>query len=141
MTITAQARSAAPPDRLWHVVSDVTSWPTHLETFDEVAEIGDRQGGDVGRRFTVRQPGLPDAVYEVTAWTPGAGFTWVSDRAGIRTAAGHTITPCDGGAEVTLTIDWSGPLAPLVRLLYGRRTRRMIQTEATVMARVAESGE
>jgi hypothetical protein len=49
----------------------------------------------------------------------------------VTTTGGHAIVPNSaGGVDVTLTIGWHGALAPLVRLLYGRRTRRYIEQEA-----------
>lgn len=139
MTLVAQAISTSSPDRLWDVVSAVTKWPDHVSTFDAIDEIGDGAGRNVGRQFAVRQPGLPPARYEITEWTEGSAFTWVARSSGVKTTATHTVSPADRGCTLTLTVDWSGPLAPLIRLLASRKTQRYIDTEAATLAKVAET--
>jgi len=58
----------------------------------------------------------------------------------VRTVAGHRVTAADdGGARVALTVDWRGPLAPLVRLLFGRLSRRYVAIEARVLKRRCEA--
>ncbi len=142
MPLLAQAISTASPDRLWEVLSALANWPDHLPTFEAVDAVGDaaRDPG-VGREFDVRQPGLPPARYEITEWIDGSAFTWVARSFGVRTTATHTITAHGQGCALVLTVDWSGPLAPLVRLLAGRRTQRYIDTEASTLARVSETHE
>lgn len=112
-----------------------------MPTFDAIDEIGDRAGRNVGRVFAVRQPGLPPARYEITEWTEGSAFTWVARSSGVKTTATHTLSPYDDACTLALTIDWSGPLAPLVRLLASRKTQRYIDMEAATLARVAETHE
>ena len=69
--IRATARSAATPDRLWSLASDVERWGDRLPTVDSVRPAGQRPAG-VGSRFDVRQPRMPKAVWEVTDWQQGA---------------------------------------------------------------------
>lgn len=136
--INADASTAASPDRLWAVCSDVTNWHQHLDTFTSVESLS---GGStrVGSRFAVTQPGLPDATYEVTHWEPGEAFTWVARSPGVRTTAIHRVVSTTTGSRIELGIRWSGPLAGLVWLTLTRKAQRMIETEATTFARVAES--
>lgn len=141
MPLVAPAHSNSSPDQLWDIVSTVTRWPDHLSTFDAIDEVGAPSGTDVGRLFSVRQPGLPAARYEITEWTEGSAFTWVARSPGVRTTATHTVASHDQGSVLVLTVDWSGPLAPLVRLLAGRKTQRYIDTEASTLARMAEAHE
>lgn len=141
MILTAQALSNASPAQLWGVVSAVTRWPDHLPTFDAIDAIEAQGDTNVGRQFSVRQPGLPAARYEITEWTEGSAFTWVARSPGVRTTARHTVLPHDHGCALVLTVDWDGPLAPLVRLVAGRRTQRYIDIEANTLARVAETHE
>jgi Polyketide cyclase / dehydrase and lipid transport len=136
--IQATARSAAGPDRLWSVAGDVERWGDRLPTVDSVRPLGSGPPG-VGSRFEVRQPGLPKAVWEVTDWQPGRSFTWVSSSPGIRSTAVHTVHAEDGGgSRLDLSLDWSGPLAPLLNLLIGRKARGMVEVEAETFARLAE---
>jgi len=134
----AYAASPAPVERLWALVGDVTAWPRHLDTFTSVTAL-DGTSLRVGARYEVRQPGLPAATYEVTELDEGRAFTWTARAAGVTTRATHAITEEGGGCRLDLTIAWAGPLARLVALLLGRRTRALITYEAQTFARLAAS--
>ncbi len=136
--IRATARSAATPDRLWSIASDVERWGDRLPTVDSVRALGSGPTG-VGSRYDVRQPGLPQAVWEVTDWQPQArSFTWVSTSPGIRSTAVHTVQKDGGGSRLDLSLEWSGPLARVLELLIGRKARGMVETEAETFTRLAE---
>jgi uncharacterized protein YndB with AHSA1/START domain len=132
---------AASPERLWAFVGDVERWAELLPTIRRVVRLGPDGPVGVGARFEVHQPGLPKAVYEVTDWQPGRGFTWVSSAPGVRTTAVHTLAPRDGGTRLVLGIDWSGPLAGLVRLLVGSKARGMVAQEADTFVVLAEGAD
>ncbi len=136
--IRATARSAATPDRLWSIVSDVERWGDRLPTVDVVRPLG-RGPTAVGSKFEVRQPGLPKAIWEMTAWQQQErSFTWVSTSPGIRSTAVHTVHGDDEGSRLDLSLEWSGPLARVLELLIGRKARGMVDTEAETFTRIAE---
>jgi hypothetical protein len=135
--IHATARSAATPDRLWSLVSEVERWGDRLPTVDSVRPLGSGPTA-VGSRFEVRQPGLPKAVWEVNDWQQGRSFTWVSTSPGIRSTAVHTVRVDVGGSRLDLSLEWSGPLARVVQLLIGRKARGMVEAEAKTFTRLAE---
>ena len=136
--IRATARSAATPDRLWSLASDVGRWGDRLPTVDVVRPLGSGQTA-VGSKFEVRQPGLPKAVWEVTDWQQqGRSFTWVSTSPGIRSTAVHTVHEDEGGSRLELSLEWSGPLARVLELLIGRKAQGMVETEAETFRRLAE---
>jgi Polyketide cyclase / dehydrase and lipid transport len=136
--IRATARSAADPDRLWSLASDVERWGDRLPTVDSVRPLGSGPTG-VGSTFEVRQPGLPTAVWEVTDWEQDRrSFTWLSTSPGIRSTAVHTVHRDDGGSRLELSLTWTGPLARILELLIGRKARGMVETEAETFARLAE---
>lgn len=137
----ASASSTASTADLWAVVTDVTRWPDHLDTFTSITPAADSPvASGVGARFDVRQPGLAATVYEVTEWEPTTSFVWVSRSAGVTTEATHRIEATPAGSTVALTLDWRGPLAPLLRLAIGRRVTSMIELEASTFARIAATG-
>jgi carbon monoxide dehydrogenase subunit G len=135
---------AADAQRLWSLVSDLERWDELLPTVQQITRIGPEGPIGVGTRFAVRQPGLPKAVYEVTDWRPGRGFTWVASAGGVRTTASHEVLEAgrstDGasGCRLVLKLTWSGPLAGLVRLLLGAKAQRMVEQEAASFAELAE---
>jgi len=65
----------------------------------------------------------------------------VSSAPGVRTTASHEVSERDGGTRLVLGIDWSGPLAPIVRMLVGMKARRMVEQEADTFVRLAEGDE
>jgi hypothetical protein len=135
--IRATARSAASPDRLWSLASDVERWGDRLPTVDTVRPLGSGPT-QVGSKFEVRQPGLPKAVWVVTDWAQGRSFTWVSSSPGIRSTAVHTVHDDGGGSRLDLSLEWSGPLARVLELFIGRKARGMVETEAETFSRLAE---
>lgn len=128
----------ASADRVWTLVSDLEAWDRMLPTMQQVRRLDGDGPVRAGARFEVRQPGLPKAVYEVTEWRPGAGFTWVSSSPGVRTTATHEVGTEHGKTRLRLGVEWSGPLAWLIRLLVGAKARRMVEQEADTFARLAE---
>ncbi|OFE15987.1 hypothetical protein BA895_21010 [Humibacillus sp. DSM 29435] len=140
--ITSTSTSTAHIERLWSLVSDVGRWPEMLPTFTSVRALGPGVPGgplELGSRFEVRQPALAKAVWTVTDCQPERRFTWVACSLGVATAATHEITTDGGGCRLELTLDWSGPLAPLVRRVYGARAARMLEVEANTFAHRAQS--
>ncbi len=135
--IRASARSAATPDRLWAIVSEVERWGDRLPTVDLVRPLGSEPAG-VGSKFEVRQPGLPKAVWEISDWQQGRSFTWVSTSPGIRSTAVHTVREDGDGSRLDLSLEWTGPLARVLELLIGRKARGMVETEAETFTRFAE---
>jgi uncharacterized membrane protein len=140
MIIEERVHMAAPADRVWAVMSDVERWPQWTPTVTSVERLDARPFG-VGSRFRVRQPKLPTAVWTVTALEPGRYFEWRNASPGLTSVGGHRVTAgADGATSVTLTLTWSGWLTPLIRLLYGKLSRRYVQTEGESLKRRSESG-
>ena len=121
---------AAPPEQVWSVMSDVERWPQWTASVKSVERL-DAGPFAVGSRARVRQPRLPTAVWTVTALEPGRSFTWRNASPGVTSVAVHTVEAAGGDrSRVTLGVDWSGPLAPLLRLIYGGLSRRYVAMEA-----------
>lgn len=137
--ICTESTTESDGERLWELVGHIERWPPLLPTVTSVKPLTDGDACAVGSRFEVRQPGLAKAEWEVTKWEPGRGFTWASRSLAVVTTATHEITANGSGSRLTLTLDWSGPLAPLVRRVYGRRVRAMVELEAATFARLAQS--
>jgi Polyketide cyclase / dehydrase and lipid transport len=138
--IEVRRSTRARTEDLWALLSDLDNWAGMLPTMQQVTRVDDGPIGP-GGRFEVQQPGLPKAVYEITHWQPGRAFTWVSSAIGVRTTASHRLEPEPDGTGLTLSIDWSGPLAWIARLLAGSKARRMVEQEADTFVRLAEHAE
>ena len=141
----------APPEHVWAVLRDVEQWSTWTASIRSVVALDGSARLVAGRRFRVRQPKLPTAVWTVVAVesTPERhGFTWANKSPGLLSEGHHTVEPApavDGppGAVstlVTLRLRQAGPLAPLLGLLSGSLTRRYVDLEAEGLKRRCETG-
>jgi len=141
MPISSTTTIAAPPERVWSLISDVRHWPQLLPaTVTSVTPLDPDRPEEVGARYVMEQPRLPRATWELTEWAPDRRFTWRSAMPGVTTTGSHVVEALpDGTTRVTLAIDWSGPLAGLVRLAYGRLTQRYVDIEGGNLKERAES--
>ena len=130
---------AAPPERVWEVVVDVVRWPERIPTVDSVERLDDGPLA-VGSRTRLQQPKLPEAVWTVTELEEGRSFTWESRSRGIAIAAAHVVEPHDSVPRLSLSVDVTGPLAPVGWLMTRGLTKRYVETEAASMTRAAEEG-
>jgi uncharacterized membrane protein len=118
----------APADVVWRLSTDVTDWPTYMPTMRSVERL-DEGPLRIGSRARIKQPGQPTAVWEVTSLEASRAFSWRSGRRGLALTGTHRVVPEGSGSRNTLTIEMSGPLAPVVGLLLGPLMRRVLRTE------------
>jgi uncharacterized membrane protein len=119
----------AAADVVWAVMSDVARWPEWTASITSVERLDDGPF-TVGSRAKVRQPGFPAVVWTVTELDEGRSFTWQARSPGVVSTGFHAVRAVPGGCEAELGLTQTGALAPLMRLLFGRRTRRFVQMEA-----------
>jgi uncharacterized membrane protein len=136
----------APASLVWQAVADVERWPEWTPTINEVTWLTGAGADDAiagplrpGGRARIRQPRLPELIWEVTAVNPGSSFTWRAKTAGVAAVGTHQVRPLtEDRAELTLGLSQLGPLAPILGLLARRRTRSYLQQEAAGLKRCAE---
>ncbi|MEX2230189.1 MAG: SRPBCC family protein [Dehalococcoidia bacterium] len=127
----------AAPERVWGVMTDVERWPEWTASMSEVRLVeGDRLA--VGARARVRQPKLSASTLEVTELEPGRGFTWQAASPGVSFVGKHEIAPARAGVTVTLSVQFSGPLAGIAGLFTSGMTRRYVKMEAEGLKRRSE---
>jgi uncharacterized membrane protein len=119
----------APPAKVFAVLCDVEAWPEWNASVTSLKRMDEGPFG-LGSRATVVQPKLRPAVWQVTAFAEGSRFTWVTAGPGILTEGDHVINPAGEGSRVTLTLRFSGLLAPLVSRIYRKLSRRYLALEA-----------
>ena len=130
---------AAPPDRVWATMADIERWPEWTASVTSV-ECLDRGPFGVGSRARVRQPRLPTAIWTVSVFEPGRYFEWQAATPGLLSVGGHRVEAAgDRASRVTLSLAWSGPLAPVVRRLFGKLSRRYVAMEAEGLKRRCEA--
>ena len=87
----------------------------------------------------LKQPKLPEGIWEVTVWDAPSYFEWTQKSGGTTSVAGHRVESLgDGRARLTLTLDMSGLLIPIMMLFYRNLTNRYMTLEAEGMKRAAE---
>ena len=121
---------AAPPPRVWEVLSDVEAWPEWTRTVTSVRRLDDGPLR-VGSRARIDQPRIPETEYVVSELEPGRSFTWVATGPGVRTTARHDAEPLpDGRTRVRLSVTQEGWLGSVMGRFYRGLTDRYLANEA-----------
>ena len=120
---------AAPPDRVWQVMSDVDRWH---EWTKSVTSITRKDNGPfaVGSRAVIRQPKFPPALWKITSIEPGRSFEWTNVAPGVRVVARHGVQPVAGGTRATLSLQYYGLLGGLLARMTKGITERYLAMEA-----------
>jgi len=129
----------APMQRVWDVLTDLEAWPRRIETVDRV-ELLTAAPVTVGSRVRLKQPKLPEGVWDVTAWDPPTWFEWRQKASGVTSVAGHRVTTLsEERSKLSLSLDMQGLLVPLVGRLSKGMIDRYMTTEAQGIKRAAEA--
>jgi uncharacterized membrane protein len=129
----------APQQRVWHVLSDLEAWPQRIETVDAVELLTPAPMGE-GSRVRLRQPKLPEGIWEVTVWDAPSYFEFRQQSGGVTNVAGHRVEALEEGrSRLTLTLEMRGLLVPIFARFYKGLTNRYMTIEAQGMKRAAES--
>jgi hypothetical protein len=127
----------APPDRVLAVLRDIERWPEWTATMTSVQRIGTGPFA-VGSKARVRQPKLLPAIWQVTE-LDDRGFTWVTRSPGVLLTGGHSVEPAGSGSKVTLSLRFTGFLAPLAARLYRNLIQQYLATEAEGLRKRSEA--
>lgn len=120
----------APAATVWDVFVDVERWAEWTPSVQRIVAL-DGPGIAVGKRFRIKQPRMPDLVWEVTAVDLGTSWTWRQRSPGGTTLATHEVTPvADDRTLVRQRIDQRGPIGVTVGVLMRRLSRRYLDMEA-----------
>ena len=122
----------APADVVWDVLRDAERWPDWTPTVTSVRFV-DKGPLAVGSRAVIRQPRLPPALWRVTEFEEGRLFTWVTKSPGVSVFGRHVVAPREPGARVTLSLQFTGLLSPLVGRLTRNLNNRYLELEAATL--------
>jgi uncharacterized protein YndB with AHSA1/START domain len=131
---------AAPPERVWEVMSDTDRWHEWTPSVTSVKRLG---GGPfvVGSRAVIRQPRFPPALWKITAIEPGRSFTWISVAPGLRVVGQHRVEPTISGSRATLSLSLQGIFGGLFGRMTQDITRRYLAFEANGLKARSENSE
>jgi uncharacterized membrane protein len=128
MRIDHSVEIEAAPEAVWPVVIDVERWPEWTPTMESVRRLDDGPF-QLGSSATIKQPQMPEAVWRVTAFTPGRQFTWETHLRGMRMAGSHELVASPAGCTSRLSLEVSGLVAWLLSPLVRRNAKRAMETE------------
>lgn len=120
---------AAPPDRVWDVIIDISRWHEWTPSITSITRL-DEGPLAIGSTVVIRQPGLPPARWKVSAIEPNRSFTWVSRGPGFQSIARHSVEQTASGSRATLSIELKGLFGGLLGRLTRDITERYIGYEA-----------
>jgi uncharacterized membrane protein len=130
MITDSQVEIAAPAPIVWDVFADVERWPEWTASVERIVPL-DGRGIEVGNRFEIKQPRLPNLRWEVTEVEPGVSWTWRARSPGGTTFASHEVVPQEAGRTlVRQRIEQRGPVGRAVGVLMLRLTKRYLDLEA-----------
>src|SRR4051812_45368751 len=127
---------AAPPDRVWAVMTDVEQWPQWTPSVTSVQRL-DRGPLSPGSRARIRQPKLLPAVWTVTAVEHRA-FTWETGGIAVSVTARHSVEATPQGSRATLSLHFGGVLGGFVGRLTRSLNNRYLDFEARGLKRRSE---
>jgi uncharacterized membrane protein len=129
----------APQQRVWDLLSDLEAWPRRIDTVETV-ELLTPAPMTKGSQVRLKQPKLPEGVWDVTVWDAPSYFEWTQKTSGITSLAGHRVETLDEGrSRLTLTLEMRGLLIPVFGRLYKGLTNDYMTREAEGMKQAAES--
>jgi uncharacterized protein YndB with AHSA1/START domain len=115
---------------VWEAFVAVERWPEWTASVERIVALDD-PSIEVGHRFEIKQPRMPNLVWEVTAVEPGVSWTWRAKGLGATTFATHeVIAQGNDHTHVRQRIDQRGPIGVLVGVLMVRLTKRYLALEA-----------
>jgi uncharacterized protein YndB with AHSA1/START domain len=129
---------AAPPQRVWQVMTDVERWPEWTASVTSVRRL-DSGGLRVGSRARIKQPKFLPAIWQVTQLDSGRSFAWNMRSPGVRATGIHQVKPTSNGSRATLAVVYDGVLAPVVATLLGGVTNRFLALEAAGLRKRSEA--
>jgi hypothetical protein len=92
----------------------------------------------VGSRVRVRQPKLLPAIWQVTELDEPRKLTWVTRSPGVAVTGEHLVEADGTGSRVTLSLNFSGFLGPLVSRFYCSLNQRYLAIEAEELRKRCE---
>ncbi|WP_306363711.1 SRPBCC family protein [Nocardia sp. CC227C] len=146
-TISVTREIAAPPERVWAVVTDIDRAAEVMKGVDKVERVGGGAGFEVGTAWRETRTMLGKRSTEtmtVTAIDPGRSYTVEADSRGTHFTSVITVAPQGEGTLLSMTFggEAEGPAAKLAGIfgkLFERATRRLVRRDLDDIAAAAEA--
>jgi len=128
----------ATPEHAWAVMKDIERWP---EWTPSMSKVELQHPGEVqpGSKVKITQPKFPAAVWTVTKVEPNRYLEWRSTTPILASIGEHRIDPEGDGVRLTLAIEQSGLLVPVLKLFYTKTIKEYLDMESKGFKTRAES--
>jgi hypothetical protein len=124
---------------VWAVLLDVERWPEWTTSVTKVQRM-DIGPLTLGSRTRIWQPRLRPAVWQVTSLDEQRlVFAWTTRSPGIRIIGLHYVEPLKSTSRVTLSLQYQGPLSPIVARFYANLSRDYLAREANDLRQRCET--
>jgi uncharacterized membrane protein len=139
MITNCSVEIAAPAALVWDVFSDVARWPEWTASIERVEPL-DGASLALGRRFAIKQPRLPNLVWQVDQLATGASWSWRQAGPGATSYAVHEVVALDARRTlVRQRFEQRGPIGALLGRLFAGMTRRYLRMEADGLKAACEA--
>jgi uncharacterized membrane protein len=139
MITTCSVEIDAPASLVWEVFSDVAHWPDWTASIERVVPL-DGSTLELGGRFAIKQPRLPNLVWQVDALAAGISWSWRQAGLGATSHAVHEVVALDATRTlVRQRFEQEGPIGALLGRLFAGVTRRYLQMEADGLKAACEA--
>ena len=140
---------AAPPERVWQVITDLDGSPDVMSAITAVERIDGGPGFDVGTRWRETRTMFGREAteeMEVTAIDPGRSYTVEAESTGARYVSTFLVEAHESGSRLTMSFSGTPKgivgrmLAATVGRLLAGTTTKAIQQDLEDIAAAAEAG-
>lgn len=128
--------TTAPPSAVWARWADPATWPEWDPETTAARLDGPFEAGTSG---SLTPAGGPAVRFVLTEVTPGASFADCAHLPLARVLFEHIVRADDTGSRFTHRVTVTGPLAPVVGRLLGRRIAAGLPHAMRCLARLAEA--
>jgi hypothetical protein len=129
--------TAALPDRVWSIWSDVSTWPSWNPDVRAISLDGPFASGTTGSMTT----GAGTHAIRLEGVVPGSAFELVTSPVPATTFRFHCeVTPDGDGSRIGQSVTMSGLLAPIMSPMMGNRIASSFEGILAGLARAAEGG-
>jgi uncharacterized protein YndB with AHSA1/START domain len=103
-----QRRIAAPPERIWPLVDDITAWPRWFTEAEKGQVLAGSGAGRRQRMYGHARGKATEIDSVVTAWEPPRRLRWHHEAERVNGEPGSVVFAKDATAEVTIEPDGAG---------------------------------
>ena len=136
MTFERSLETTAPPEKVWEIWSDISTWPQWNPDVRSIKLNGPFESGTTGAMTT----GEGTQVFQLDEVRPGQSFNLVTEPMAATTFTFECqVEPVNGGSRVSQRVIMSGLLSPLTTHTRGDRIAASFEPVLAGLVKAAEA--